>query len=175
MNYKKTIKKEMEKLAKQKEVVFIGYNLRFGSRIYGTLENVPKRKCLEMPVAENLMSGIAIGMALGGYKPVLIFERHDFMLNAMDSLVNHLDKIELMSNGQYVPIVLIRAIVGNDKPIDPGPQHVQDFTKAFKEMLTFPVYDLKNTEDVKDRYKEAREFNQSMMLVERKELYNSGK
>ena len=94
MKYKEAIKKSMEMLAKDKNAVFIGYNVNYGSRMYGTLVDIPKSKCLETPVAENLMAGLSMGMAIEGYKPVLIFERHDFMLNSLDAIVNHLDKIE---------------------------------------------------------------------------------
>jgi len=131
------IKKEMEKLSKDKKVYFIGYNLKFGSRNYGALENVPENKILEMPIAENLMTGIAIGMALEGFKPVLIFERHDFILNALDQLINHLHKLPEMSDGLFDPKVMIRAKVGHTKPFHPGPQHIQDFTWILKKF--FPV------------------------------------
>jgi len=132
---KKLIKKEMERLSKDKKVYFIGYNLKFGSRNYGILKDIDKNKLLEMPVAENLMTGIAIGMALEGLKPVLIFERHDFMLNAFDQLINHLHKIPKISN--FNPKVMIRAKVGHTKPFNPGPQHTQDFTWILKKF--FPI------------------------------------
>ena len=133
---KELIKKEMERLSKDRKVYFIGYNLRFGSQNYGTLKNVSKKKILEMPIAENLMTGIAIGMALEGFKPILIFERHDFMLNAFDQLINHLHKLPEMS-GIFNPKVMIRAKVGHRKPFDPGPQHTQDFTWILKRF--FPI------------------------------------
>jgi len=172
MLYKDAIKKSMEMLAEEKNTIFIGYSLKHGSHSYGTLLDVPKEKILEMPVAENLMSGVAIGMALEGYKPVLIFERHDFILNALDAIVNHLDKIERMSNGEFTAPVIIRAIVGSKKPLYPGPQHTQNFTKVFKELFSFPVYELYNSKEIIKYYKKAKLAKTPVMLIERKDLYN---
>src|SRR3989344_5918500 len=112
MKYQEAIKHWMEKLAQDEKVIFLGYNIKYGSKAYGTLKDVPKEKLIETPLAENLMVGLAVGLALEGFKPVLFFERHDFILVAMDALVNHLDKIERMSHGEFKPVVLIRAIVG---------------------------------------------------------------
>lgn len=172
MTYKETIKKSMEMLAQDAKAVFIGYNIKYGSKVYGTLADIPDSKKLETPVAENLMTGLAMGMALEGFKPVLIFERHDFMLNALDALVNHLDKIRKMSDGEFKAPVIVRAIAGSKKPLYPGPQHIQDFTEAFKKMLSFPVYELRTSEEITRAYESARSFSTPVMLVDRRELYD---
>ncbi len=171
MKYGDAIKKSMEMLALDERVKFIGYNIKYGSRAYGTLKDIAFEKCLETPVAENLMTGLAIGMSLEGYKPVLFFERHDFLLNGIDSIVNHLDKIEKLSLGGYKTPVIIRTIVGSKKPIDPGLQHTQDYTESIRRMVSFSVIDLKKTLEIIPAYEEALKINDPIMLVERKELY----
>ena len=170
MNYKEIIKKTMEEIALDEKARFVGYNLSRGSRAYGTLCDVPKSMIIEMPVAENLMGGIAIGLSLEGYKPVLVFERHDFMLNALDSLINHLDKLPLLSNRQYQCPMLIRAVIGSMTPINPGPQHMQDFSDFFKKTFHFPVYDPKNSKELEDAVNEAKKFEKPVMIIERREL-----
>jgi len=171
MKYKESLKQSMEMLAQDKNTIFIGYNICHGSEAYGTLKSIHLTQRLEMPVAESLMMGLAIGISLEGYRPVVFFERHDFVLNALDGIVNHLDKIESMSNGQYKTPVIIRAIVGARSPLNPGPQHTQDFTKAFKEMINFPIYEPKNAEEVLKTYKIVRDLNKPSMIIEKKELY----
>jgi pyruvate/2-oxoglutarate/acetoin dehydrogenase E1 component len=173
MKYKDALKKSMEILATNEKVKFIGYNLRYGSRAYGTLKDIPFEKCIEMPVAENLMVGLAIGLSLEGYKPIVFFERQDFLLNGLDSIVNHLDKIETMAEGAYKTPVIIRAIVGSRKPIDPGLQHTQDFTNSLKSMISFPVIDLRNVSEIIPAYEKALKMNGPIMLVERKELFET--
>lgn len=135
MTFKQAIKSQCEEYARDPAVRFIGYNTVYGSRMYGTLADVAVERCVEMPVAENLMVGMAMGMALEGYKPVVCFERHDFMLLALDALVNQMDKMPGMSGGQFKWPILVRAIVGSREPIDPGPMHRQDYTGPLKTML----------------------------------------
>ena len=172
MNYRDAIKQAMDSLAQDERRVFLGYNVLYGSRAYGTLTGVAKAQCIETPVAENLMAGLAIGMSLTGYRPVLFYERHDFVLNALDAIVNHLDKIEALSQWQFKTPVIIRATVGGRVPLHPGPQHTQDFTQAFKSMLTFPVLDLKTPAEVVAAYQLAATLDSPIMLVERRDLYD---
>lgn len=117
--------------------VYIGYNLKYGSKNYGFLKNTPKNQIIEMPVAENLMTGVAIGMALEGFKPVLIFERHDFILIALDQLINHLSKLKKMSKGLFNPKVIIKARVGKKKPFNAGIQHTQNFSWILKKYFPY--------------------------------------
>lgn len=171
INYGEAVKQTMEKLAEDPRTLFIGYNLRFGSCGYGSLKNIDSSKIIEMPVAENLMAGMAMGLGLEGFMPVLIFERHDFMLNALDSIVNHLDKLEVLSNNQYKSQVIIRAILGSTKPINPGVQHSQDFTEIYRKLLKLKIYDPQNADEVLKNYKEAIETKLPCMFIERRDFY----
>ena len=172
MKYKDAIKKSMEELAKLDNVRFLGYNINYGSRAYGTLKNISKNVCIETPVAENLMIGLAIGMSLEGYKPIVFFERHDFMLNSLDAIVNHLDKIEKMSYGQFKTPVIIRATIGSKKPLTPGMQHTQNFTEVLKKIVTFPVYEPLNSKQVLECYSKIKKFENSALIIEKRELYD---
>lgn len=171
MNYQESLKQAMEILAQDSRVRFIGYNVKYGSRAYGTLKDVPLEKCIETPLAENLMTGLAAGMSLEGFRPVLFFERHDFLLNGLDAIVNHIDKIREMSHGEYTMPVIIRAAVGGKDPIDAGIQHTQDFTEAIRKMVNFPVVDLRRASEVVPEYEKALKMDNPVMIVERKDLY----
>jgi pyruvate/2-oxoglutarate/acetoin dehydrogenase E1 component len=140
MTYKQAITLEMNELARDKLVRFIGYNTRYGHRMYGTLSEVSPRKCIEMPVAESLMVGLAMGMSLEGYKPVICFERQDFMLVAADQIINHLALLPKVAcyNGydEFNFGVLIRAIIGSqDKKFDLGLQHTKDLSFIFERYI----------------------------------------
>ena len=172
MKYKDLIKTSMEEIAKNEMAVFIGYNLKYGARGYGSLKDVDKSKILETPVAENLMAGLATGMAIEGFKPVLIFERHDFMLNSLDSLINYLDKLPILANKQYKAPMIIRAVIGSMTPINPGPQHSQDFSDIFRSKIHFPVFDPQNVAQLKQAYDHAKKFEEPCMLIERREFYD---
>jgi pyruvate dehydrogenase E1 component alpha subunit len=151
-------------------MIFIGYNVAKGDAM-GTLKNVPMDQKLETPVAENLMSGLAIGMSFEGFKPVLYFERHDFMLVAMDAIGNHIDKIERISHGEFKVPVIIRAVEAFGGPFYSGPTHHQDFTSLLKEVVDFPVIDPITGVDVLKAFKGAKESGRPAIIIERKSRY----
>jgi len=167
--YKQAVTEAMAILA-AKGYIFVGYNVRHGSA-YSTLENIPNEQKLETPVAENLMAGLAMGMSLEGFKSVLFFERHDFIWNAMDALVNQLDMIERISDGEFKFHVIIKAVVGSVKPFYAGPTHTSNITGILDSIFSFPVLEPRTSMDVIDMYMAATQFDGPCMISELKELY----
>lgn len=173
MNYKQTLVETFAKLAQDPKIIFIGYNTRIG-KAGGTLRDVPEERLLETPLAENLMAGLATGMAIEGYKPVLYFERFDFITNALDCIVNQVDKIKKLSRGEFRANMMIRCVVGRRKnPFFTGPTHTQDFSKAMRELLSFPVVVLSDKSEISKEYSKAyRNLSKhSTMLVEFQDYY----
>ena len=168
LTYAEEVTEAMGELAKHDQTLFVGQQVRYdGQRLHATLKHVPKSKRIEMPVAENFQMGYCTGLALEGYIPISVYPRFDFLLLAADALVNHLDKIPLM--GGFRPKVIVRTAVGSNKPLDPGHQHTQDHTEAFRKMLhTVKVIEVRNP--LKD-YKAAFDHPGSVLCVERMELY----
>ena len=170
MTYKDEITKGNTEIGKDPKTRFIGYGLKKG-RAMGTLKDVPEDQILEMPVAENLLLGVAIGMSLTGLKPVVFIERMDFLMNCMDALVNHLDKIKNISRDEFDPKVIIRCIVGNTKkPLYTGATHVQDFSDVLRKMVNIPVYQLTDPGMAKVTYSVVPERAKSAIIVEYKDL-----
>ncbi len=174
LTYKQALTASMAMLAQNPAARFVGYGLVRG-RAAGTMTAATDAQLVETPVAENLMVGIAHGLALAGLQPVVFVERMDFILNAADAIVNHLDKAALMSRSQFNPRVILRVVVGNrKKPLFTGATHVQDFSDAFLSMLRMPVFCLRTPEEVLRCYEEAARLQQcgtcSSMLVEYKDL-----
>ena len=58
---------------------------------------ISEKKKIELPVFEEVQMGIAIGLAMEGYLPVTCYPRFDFLILAMNQLINHLDKVITMS------------------------------------------------------------------------------
>lgn len=168
LTYRTEIIKAMELLAENKRVIFIGQNVLYpGSVVYETLESIPAKRKIEVPVFEDTHMGISIGLALGGYIPVSIFPRMDFLIIATNQLVNHLDKIQEMSSGRFKPKVIIRTAIGATRPLYPGAQHCQDHTIALQHLLTnIDVVTLVHTGDIVPAYKHALESSRSTILIE---------
>ncbi len=113
------------------------------------------------------------GLALAGQIPVSIFPRWNFLLLAANQLVNHLDKLPLMSG--WRPKVIIRVGVGSQKPMYPGHQHVADFTSAFMSMCDTIAFErLHRAEDIVPAYRRALNRDGSTVLVEYADLYQEG-
>lgn len=168
LTYRGEIIKAMELLAESKKVIFMGQNVLYpGNVIYETLESIPAKRKIEVPVFEDIQMGISIGLALEGYMPVSVFPRMDFVIIACNQLVNHLDKIEEMSCGRFRPKVIIRTAIGATRPLYPGAQHCQDHTVALQHLLTnIDVVKLVNAEDIVPAYRHALESSRSTILIE---------
>jgi pyruvate/2-oxoglutarate/acetoin dehydrogenase E1 component len=161
----------MRMLAKDPRTLFVGQAVAYaGQAAFPSFDGVPMRKRIEMPVVEDFQMGFCTGLAMQGFIPVCFYPRFDFLLIAVNQLVNHLDKIPLM--GGFKPKVIIRTAVGRKKPLDPGPQHTGDYTHAFREMLkTVRVVELRTAHYVYDSYVEALACPESVILVEHMEKY----
>jgi len=168
--YKEELERAMLLLAEKEDTIFLGQSLEYGGiAMANTFEKVPSDKKIEMPVAENLQLGISTGLAIEGFVPISVFPRWNFLLVACDQLVNHLDKISLMTEGQYKPKVIIRVAVGVEKPVNPQEQHLGDFTDAFQKMLkTVEIVRLTDKDKIVEEY--LRAYNRtdgiSTILVE---------
>lgn len=142
MTYKEKLHQAMVKLAGDERVVFIGQGLLEEDPFYGTLSGIPKTKMLEMPCAEILSTGVAIGLALTGWVPVLLFQRMDFMLLATDQIINHAAMFPKLSGGRIKVPMIIRACIGSiDPKFEVGIQHNKDFQELFRPyMKVIPVW-----------------------------------
>jgi len=163
----------MAMLSQQPRAVFMGQSVSYpGTAMFQTLKDVPMEKRLELPVFEDTQLGMATGMALVGDLPICIFPRVNFLLCAINQLVNHLDKLPLYSHGGYNPKVLIRTAVATDKPLDPGVQHLGNYTEAIHRMLNkVEVFDLWEEDWIVPAYRYAMKSSGSFLLVEHTELY----
>ena len=104
MKYFDEIKSSMEWLARDPRTVFIGQAVEVpGTAMSNTVKDIPIARRIELPVAEELQMGMSIGLALQGQLPVSIYPRLNFLLLALNQLVNHLDKIGVMPNSGYQP------------------------------------------------------------------------
>lgn len=166
----------MDWLAAKNDTVFLGQAVAYaGTAISNTLKDVSKEKLLEMPVNEDMQMGISIGLALNKTVPISIYPRWNFLLLAANQVVNHLDKIKIMSSGGYNPKVIIRTSIGSQRPLHPQHQHIADFTAGFKAMCdTVDIIRLDEPHQIFDAFTYAyeRTDNRSTILVEWGDYYS---
>jgi hypothetical protein len=170
IKYLDAVRQSNESLAHD-GAIFIGYNTRCGGRAYGAFKNIPDDQLLETPLAENLMLGLGMGMSLEGFRPVVFFERHEFLMNAMDAIVNSLDIIETISDGEYRMPVIIKAVAGSVKPFYAGLSHSQNFSDKIRNFVHFPVYAPETGAEVLTAYELAKAAKGPTMISEMKSKY----
>lgn len=168
IKYKDELIRAMHLLADDPRTIFLGQGAEYsGSPMYEAVKDIPAKKRMEMPVAEDMQMGISIGLALKGYIPVSMYPRMDFLICAMNQLVNHLDKIEEMTNGQYKPKVIIRTAIGATNPLYPGAQHCQDHSFIIRNALNnIHVYNILRKEEIVTLYKNALNADRSTIIIE---------
>ena len=175
VNYRDALIEAMDFLTSIPNTIFLGQSVAVeGTAMRGTLANIPNEKLLELPVEEDFQMGLSNGLALAGFLPISIYPRWNFLLLATNQLVNHLDKMRAMTGGEYSPKVIIRTGIGSVSPLNPGPQHVGDFTDAIKLLSTsINVVRLDTADMIIPEYQKAalREDGISTLLIEWSDKY----
>lgn len=108
-------------------VITFGLGVGDARNIFGTTAGLQERfgaaRVFDMPAAENAMTGVAVGAALRGLRPVMVHQRMDFFLLALDQLVNSAAKWHYMFGGRRGVPLTIRLILG--RGWGQGPTHSQ--------------------------------------------------
>ena len=174
MKYFDELKRSMEWLGEQSDTIFIGQAVEYaGTGMTNTLKDISTDKLMEMPVNEDMQMGITNGFAMNGFIPVSIYPRWNFLLLGVNQLINHLDKLPMISD--YKTKAIIRTAIGSERPLHPQWQHVGDYTEAFEKMLTnVEVIRLDEPEQIFEAYQKAynRTDGKSTILVEWGDYYN---
>lgn len=114
-------------MSRHREVFAIGQGLWSPWYVGNSMTDLDKEfgrdRVLDTPVSEAACTGAALGAALCGYRPIVIHPRVDFMLLAVDQIVNQAAKWRHMLGGQPAPRVTIRGIVNRGG--EQGAQHSQ--------------------------------------------------
>lgn len=114
-------------LEKYPEVFVIGQGLWSPWYVGNSMTDLDKKfganRVIDTPISELACTGAAVGASLAGMKPIVVHPRIDFMLYAMDAVVNQAAKWSHMVGGQSNPSVTIRAIINRGG--EQGAQHSQ--------------------------------------------------
>jgi pyruvate dehydrogenase E1 component beta subunit len=142
----------------------------FGSTL-GLEGRFGAQRVLDMPTAENGMTGIAVGAALAGKRPIMVHQRVDFALLALDQIVNSAAKWNAMFNGQRSVPLTIRMIVG--RGWGQGPQHSQSLQATFGHFPGLKVVMPSTPHDAKGLLIAAIEDENPVIFLEHRWLGNT--
>jgi len=142
--------------------------------VFGTTLNLQERfgneRVFDMPTSENAMTGVAIGAALNGIRPVMTHQRLDFFLLAMDQLVNNAAKWHYMFGGQLNVPITIRLIIG--RGWGQGPSHSQNLQAWFAHIPGLKVVMPATAADAKGLLLASIFDNNPVIFLEHRWLHN---
>lgn len=135
----------------------------------GLVEKYGRERVMDMPLAENGMTGVAIGSALAGMRPILTHQRMDFAILSMEQIVNQAAKWHFMFGGQgRVPLV-IRMVVG--RGWGQGPQHSQSLHSWFAHIPGLKVVMPATAHDAKGLLIASIEDDNPVIFIEHRWLH----
>ena len=151
----------------------IGIPRGFGGAFQVTLglsDEFGHLRILDTPISEAGFTGVAIGAAIMGLRPIADVQYCDFLFCAMDQLVNQLAKLHYMSGGSVrVPLVM-RAPVGATSR---GAQHGQSVESYFMHVPGLKIVCPSTPYDAKGLLKTAVRDDDPVLFFEHKKLYGS--
>ncbi|HEY3068080.1 MAG TPA: transketolase C-terminal domain-containing protein [Methylomirabilota bacterium] len=163
----------LQALESDPTVFLIGVGIIDPRAVWGTLTGALEKfgpdRVVEGPLSENALTGMCVGAASLGMRPVLIHHRIDFVLLTMDQLVNHAAKWRAMfGRQQHVPMV-VRAVVG--RGWGNGPQHTQSHHALFSHVPGLKAVVPSNPRDAKGLLIAAIEDNDPVVYIEHRWLH----
>ncbi len=162
-------------MLRDERVIVIGEGVPDPKAIFGTTEGLQeqfgKQRVFDMPLSENGLTGICIGAALGGMRPLLIHQRVDFALLSMDPIINHAAKWRFLFGQQAKTPLVIRALIG--RGWGQGPQHAQSLQALFAHIPGLRVVMPANGSDAKGMLSAALSGNDPVLILEHRWLHHT--
>ena len=160
-------------MARDPNVICYGLGVDDPKGVFGTTLGLQAKfgpeRVFDMPTSENAMTGIGIGAALYGLRPVMTHQRLDFALLSMDQLVNNAAKWRFMFGGHRGVPLTVRMIIG--RGWGQGPQHSQALQAWFAHIPGLKVVMPTTPYDAKGMLIAAVEDDAPVIVVEHRWLY----
>lgn len=169
-----SLRDTQDKILSKGDTILIGEGIKDAKGIFGSTlglyEKHPSR-VFESPVSENAVTGIAIGASLNGMKVIHVHQRMDFMMYAMDQIINNAAKWWSMFGGKNgsVPIV-IRCIIG--RGWGQGNQHSQNLGYMFSGMPGLKVVYPSNADNARGLLEAAWRDDNPVIFIEHRWCHN---
>jgi pyruvate/2-oxoglutarate/acetoin dehydrogenase E1 component len=134
LKYAEAIREAQEQLLESDPSVYLlGLGVPSPTGVFGTTQGLVDRfgpdRVLDLPAAESGMTGMALGSAIMGMRPIMIHQRVDFAVLSMEPIVNQAAKWHYMYGGSSSAPLTVRMIIG--RGWGQGPQHSQSLQAWF--------------------------------------------
>ncbi len=135
----------------------------------GMLDEFGPERVIDTPIAETGFSGIGIGSAMNGLRPIIEFMTFNFSLIAMDQIINGAAKIYQMSGGQFNIPIVFRGPTGNAGQL--GAQHSQNFENWYANTPGLKVVIPSNPYEAKGLLKTSIRDDDPVIFMESELMY----
>src|SRR4051812_12558011 len=135
----------------------------------GMLDEFGARRVIDTPISELGFSGIGIGAAINGLRPIVEFMTFNFSLVAIDQVINNAAKMMSMSGGQFTVPIVFRGPTGSAGML--SSQHSQAFESWYANCPGLKVVVPSNCADAKGLLKSAIRDNDPVIFMESEQMY----
>lgn len=174
LSYPDAIREATEQeMTRDLSIIILGQGVDDPKAILGTTKGLAEKfgreRVFDTPLSEDGMTGVAIGAALAGLRPIHTHIRMDFVLLAMNQLVNMAVKMRYMFGGEvFIPIV-IRVVIG--KSWGQGPQHSQSIYPLFMNVPGIKIFAPSTPYDAKGCLIQSIRDDNPVLYIEHRLLY----
>ena len=163
----------IQEMERDSTVFTYGIGVPDHKKIFGTTANLVEKfgeeRCFDTPLSEDALTGMALGAAINGMRPILVHMRVDFSLLAMNQLINQISSFRYISNGEYKVPIVIRNIIG--RGWGQGSQHTKSMQSLFAHIPGLKVVMPTTVEDAKGLTAAAIRDDNPVMIMEHRWLY----
>ncbi len=135
----------------------------------GLLEEFGEKRIIDTPITEHGFTGLGVGAAMAGLRPIIEFMTFNFAMQAMDQLINSAAKTHYMSGGQMSSPIVFRGANGAAARV--AAQHSQDFSSWFASVPGLIVISPYDGADAKGLLKSAIRDPNPVVFLENELLY----
>jgi pyruvate dehydrogenase E1 component beta subunit len=164
-----------EEMTRDKGVVIMGEEVAQYDGAYkvtkGLLEKYGEDRVLDTPITELGFTGLGVGAAMAGLRPVVEWMTIQFGLLALDQLINNAVKYRYMSGGQFKIPMVVRGPNGPAEYL--GSQHSQSFASYFLHVPGFKVVAPSTPYDAKGLLKSAIRDDNPVIFLESEMSYGN--
>jgi pyruvate dehydrogenase E1 component beta subunit len=162
-----------QEMARDPQVFVMGLDVDDHKAIQGTTRGLVQRfgpdRVFTTPLSEDAMTGVAVGAAMAGMRPIHVHIRMDFLMLCMNQLVNIAAKSRYMYGGAVSVPLVVRCIIG--KSWGQGAQHSQGLHAMFMHVPGFKVVAPSTPADAKGCLIAAIRDDDPVIFVEHRLLY----
>ncbi len=161
-------------LQNDNDVLLMGLGVPGPTGIFGTTSGLQEKygadRVIDIPSSENAMTGVALGAATRGKRPIFVHMRMDFAVLSLEPIVNQAAKWHYMYGGRMKAPLVIRMIIG--RGWGQGPQHSQSLQSWFAHVPGLKVVMPARPQDAKGMLLAAVQDDAPVIIVEHRWLYN---